>query len=71
MKEFFVGLMLLIMYGIGLFTQPLFDFANSETFQDLTGTTKEQLIEYKRDCESSGRECAMIWEFVEVEADYD
>ena len=25
----------------------------------------------KAECESSGRECAMIWEFVEVESDYE
>jgi hypothetical protein len=58
------------MYGIGLFTQPVLDRANKETISDLTGATKEQFIEYKRDCERSGKECAMIWDFVEVEADY-
>jgi hypothetical protein len=35
------------------------------------GVTLLDIQTDKRQCESSGRECAMIWEFVEVEADYE
>jgi hypothetical protein len=34
------------------------------------GTSIADIEAVKADCEKSGKECAMIWEFVEVEADY-
>jgi hypothetical protein len=51
---------------IGLSIGAWFDYRDTKTM----GVGMQEIQSAKAECESSGRECAMIWEFVEVEADY-
>lgn len=50
----------------GVASAAMTDWRNTQTM----GVGAHDIRAAKSDCESSGRECAMIWEFVEVEADY-
>jgi hypothetical protein len=44
-----------------------FDYTDTKTM----GVGMHYIQSAKAECERSGRECAMIWEFVELEADYE
>jgi len=35
------------------------------------GVSVSDIKAAKADCEKSGKECVMLWDFVEVEADYE
>lgn len=35
------------------------------------GVSVSDIREAKADCEKSGKECVIVWDFVEVEADYE
>lgn len=40
-------------------------------YEDLVGADYELIQSAKADCEKSGKECVIVWDFVEVEADYE
>jgi hypothetical protein len=68
MKNYFFGLIKWGVFGgcIGLSIGAWFDYRDTKTM----GVGMHHIQAAKAECESSGKECAMIWEFVEVEADY-
>ena len=44
-----------------------FDYTGTKTM----GVGMHYIKSAKTDCEKSGKECVMLWDFVEVEADYE
>ena len=44
-----------------------FDYTGTKTM----GVGMHYIQSAKADCEKSGKECVMLWDFVEVEADYE
>jgi hypothetical protein len=59
--------MALVAMLAGFASAAMTDWRNTQTM----GVGAHDIRAAKSDCESSGKECAMIWEFVEVGADYE
>jgi hypothetical protein len=64
-KEFFSGL--LKWCFIGLVIGAAIDYRDTKTI----GVSMNYIQSAKADCEKSGKECAMVFDFVPVEADYE
>jgi hypothetical protein len=59
--------MALVAMLAGFASAAMTDWRNTETM----GVGAHYIREAKTDCEKSGKECVMLWDFVEVEADYE
>ena len=64
----FLTLIAIIFFAIvaGFANAAFIDYTDTQTM----GVGMHHIQLAKAECESSGKECAMIWEFVEVEAYY-
>lgn len=56
--------------GVGLGAKGMV-FVTDKAIDQVTGNSLENLSRLKQDCEKSGKECVMIYDFVVLEDDYE